>query len=405
MTHCKPFHLIISILVFFPFCLTAQKHGTYTTVKPGFYQQEIKRPGTEIITHQRQVYGVVFDDLSYPADTSEYRKIEHLPPLSQGATGTCWCFAAISMMESEILRITGEKIKLSEMYIVYWEYVERAKAFVKNRGDIYFAQGSEAVSVPRIMSMYGIVPASIYPGKPENEQFHDHDKVFEEMEVYLASVEREKAWNQQLVESTIRSILDHYFGVPPEQFEYRGKEMTPKGFLNEVTGLVPNDYFSFMSTQSQPYHQKGELIEPDNWWHCQDYYNVHIDELMQIIDDALEGNYSVCICGDVSEPGFDKYREVGIIPDFDIPPQFINEDAREYRLFNGSTTDDHCMHLIGRAEKDRWRWYLVKDSGSGAFDGPNKGYRFIREDYIQLKMMNIMVHKLAAKQILDKIIK
>jgi hypothetical protein len=50
-------------------------------------------------------------------------------------------------------------------------------------------------------------------------------------------------------------------------------------------------------------------------------------------------------------------------------------------------------------------WYLIKDSSSSAFDGPNRGYRFIREDYVKLKIIALFMHKYAARPVLDKIIK
>lgn len=107
----------------------------------------------------------------------------------------------------------------------------------------------------------------------------------------------------------------------------------------------------------------------------------------------------------VSEPGHDKYAEVSIIPTFDIPSEYIDENARQLRLSNKATTDDHCIHLVGYLKKGDDLWFLIKDSGSGAQDGPNKGYRFFHEDYVKLKMMNVLVHKEAASDILDEIIK
>jgi bleomycin hydrolase len=124
-----------------------------------------------------------------------------------------------------------------------------------------------------------------------------------------------------------------------------------------------------------------------------------------VIDNALDSAYTVCICGDISEPGYQSLAEVGIIPEFDIPSDYINEASREMRLYNKSTTDDHCIHFVGMQDVDGERWYMIKDSGAGGFDGPNKGYRFIHEDYVKLKMMNVMVYKYAARTVLEKIIK
>ncbi len=379
----------------------------YKVYEPGFYHKEILRESgyyDEVIPI-REYFSAVLDADKYPTNPDEYTKYWHSPPHSQGATGTCWCFATISFLESEVYRTTGQEIKLSEMYIVYWEYVERARAFVENRGDIYFAQGSEATGVLRMMKKYGIVPEEDYPGLPEGKKYHNHSIMFEEMNNYLESVKKNNAWNTVMVVSTIRSILDKHMGEPPMRIIWDGDQYTPVSYMKKVLEINPDDYFSFMSTMSKTYNQQGELVEPDNWWHCDDYYNVSIDDFLLVINDALDSAYTVCICGDISEPGFNAYAEVGIIPDFDIPSEYINEASREMRLNNRTTTDDHCIHIVGMQDVDEERWYIIKDSGAGGFDGPNKGYRFMHEDYIRLKMMNIMVYKYAGRQVLDRIIK
>jgi bleomycin hydrolase len=382
------------------------RNGTYKEHKTGFYENEIRAANAPTdAPHGRKHFVAELESVDFPTDKDQYTAYWHLPPLSQGATGTCWCFSAISFLETEVYRTTGREVKLSEMYIVYWEYVERARAFVEARGDVYFAEGSETVSVLRIMKKYGIVPAADYTGLPYGRKYHDHATMFGEMQKYLEGVKASGAWNTVMVVSTIRDILDKYMDAPPANILFEGMQHTPATFMHKVLGIKPDDYFSFMSTMSQTYNQKGELVEPDNWWHCDDYYNVSISDFMTVIDDALDSSYTVCMCGDVSEPGYDRWTEVGIVPDFDIPSAYINESAREMRLKNGTTTDDHCIHIVGFMDEGFDRWYLIKDSGAGGFDGPHKGYRFLHEDYVRLKMMNIMVYKEAGRRVLDRIIK
>jgi bleomycin hydrolase len=148
-----------------------------------------------------------------------------------------------------------------------------------------------------------------------------------------------------------------------------------------------------------------ELVEADNWWHAENYYNLPLEQYSDLLKSAISQGYSVCICGDVSEPGYDRWSEVALVPDFDIPSDYINEYSREMRLQNAATTDDHCIHVVGYLEDNNETWYLIKDSGSGGFDGPNKGYRFYHEDYIRLKMMNFLMNYEPANSILDAIIK
>jgi bleomycin hydrolase len=227
----------------------------------------------------------------------------------------------------------------------------------------------------------------------------------EEIGNFLNYVKTNSFWNEESVVSTVREILDGYLGLPPTLVKIDGKTMSPKEYMTEYLQLNPQDYYSFMSTRSMPYNEKGELKEPDNWWHNDDYYNISLQAFSNLLPAALEEGYTVSICGDVSEPGYDRYKEVGIVPTFDIPEKYIDSHAREYRLYNGTTTDDHCIHVVGWQKFDGALWYLIKDSSSSAFDGPNRGYRFIREDYVKLKIIALFMHKYAARPVLDKIIK
>jgi len=194
-------------------------------------------------------------------------------------------------------------------------------------------------------------------------------------------------------------------GIPPTSFVYEKQEYTPLEFQEKVLKFNPDDYVNFMSTKSQTYNQMGELKVPDNWWHDNTYYNVPLDDFINVFKYALKNGYGLAFCGDVSEPGYNRYSEVGIIPTYDIPHEYINEDSREFRIYNKTTSDDHCMHVIGYLEKNDGWWFMIKDSSSSGFDGPNKGYRFLHEDYVKLKVLSALVYKYGAKEVLDKIIK
>jgi bleomycin hydrolase len=401
--------IVISISLFSQEILKKDK-AVYKEAQTGFYQDSVLKGIDDFKSESEkpEVKTYIAADLSgksYPTDPKNYTQYWHNPPLSQGQTGTCWSFASTSFMESEVYRITGQKIKLSEIYFVYWEYVERAKYFVKTRGEMYFAEGSEANAVIKNMRLYGAVPASAYPGKLKGQKFHDHEAMEKEMSSYLKQVKEQNAWNEETIVSTIKNILNYYLGEPPQKVLVKDTEFTPLEYVEKVLQLKPMDYFSFMSTKSQTYNQKGELMEPDNWWHCKNYYNIHLDDFLSTLKSALESGYTVSICGDVSEPGYDRFAKVGIIPTFDIPADYIDEDSREYRLNNQTTFDDHCIHLVGYQEVNGKYWFMIKDSGAGGFDADPRGYRFLSEDYVKLKIIAFLVHKNAAKEVLDKIIK
>lgn len=381
--------------------------AAYIKYEKGFYYNEILPALKKQEPQQdRRSFKMLPDEgFEYPDKITQFEYQWHNQPESQGSTGTCWAYAATSFLESEVYRLQDKKVHLSEMYFVYMDYVVRARDFVKTRGETYFNHGSEANAVTRMLEKYGAMPFEAYPGKAKNQKFHDHGQMMKEMKGYLQSVKDAHAWNEKTVVETIKEIMNFHMGTPPSSFEVNGENYSPESYAKEYLRLDAGDYFSFMSTSSKDFWQKGELVEPDNWWHADNYYNLPLEDYFQLIDRSIDKGFTICICGDVSEPGHLSQQEVSVIPDFDIPSEYINQASRELRLNNKSTTDDHCIHLVGHATIDNERWYLIKDSGAGGFDGPNKGYRFFHEDYIRLKMMNILVHKDAARPELDRMIK
>ena len=348
-------------------------------------------------------------ELDLPNDPSLYSTIWCQSTISQGNAGTCWCFSTTSLYESEVFRETGKQVKLSEIYTVYWEYVEKARRFIEERGDSKFDEGSEGNAVRRIMKMYGAVPESEYTGLLHGRKFHTHAKMMEEMRGFLNSMKESNAWNMEYGLSTIKDIMNHYIGKPPVDFTLEGKKYTPETYLKDYLKLNPDDFVEILSYKQEPYWQKVEYKVPDNWWHSKDYYNVPLDVYMRAVKDAIKNGYTMSIGGDVSEGGFSRETNCAMIPDYDIPSNYINEDARQFRFSNGTTTDDHGMHLIGILENYKGSgkdWYLIKDSSSGSRnvggDDPKFGYYFFHEDYIKLKMMGFTIHKDAVIDILKK---
>ncbi len=379
--------------------------AVYSEPKSPFWD-EIKKGIKEYQKTEEEPYRIFKLDPStwnLPQSVDEFTNVWCNDPVSQGRTGTCWCFSTTSFYESEIFRLTKKKIKLSELYTVYWEYVEKAREYVRTRGASFFGEGSETNAVARMMKTHGIVPEESYTGMQQGQKFHDHLAMFNEMHNYLRSVRSNNAWNEDEVISTIKSILDHYIGKPPVSVLVAGKNMTPVEFMKNIAKLNPDDYVNFMSLMEKPYWTKAEYKVPDNWWRSNDYYNVPLDDFMAAIKNAVKKGYSISIGGDVSEPGYLSEYDVAVVPSFDIPSEYIDENARQLRFNNKSTTDDHAIHLVGyKEDKNGNTWFLIKDSGSGSRTGKNKGYYFFHEDYVKLKIMTFTIHKDAVIDLLKK---
>ena len=377
--------------------------GAFIDYEDEFKDQLKKQTGKEDeITGVTKKFKMDFMGISLPESIEQFKQAWHQDVISQDLTGTCWSFSATSFFESEVQRLTGQKVKLPEMYAVYWEYVEKARRFVQHRGDSVFSKGAQPDGVRHIYKQYGIVPADAYRGIASSQTILDDSKMFDEMDKYLESVKSSNAWNEDIVIGTIRSILDSYMGRPPERVLIDNRQMTPLEYLKETLKLDMDDYVDVMSLMEKPSYQQAEYKVADNWRCSAEYYNLPLDDFMNIIKTAVRNGCTVCIAGDTSEAGLMPRLDVAMIPTFDIPSSYIDQYARQLRFSNESTTDDHAIHLVGYLEKDGHDWYLIKDSGTPARHGKNKGYFFYHDDFVKLKMMNFMVHKDILKQVVGE---
>lgn len=220
----KSIFLLFIVCVLSP-SIFAQKNkekdkAVFKERKKGYFQNTVLK---NISDHKnadkaepKKYFSVDFNVYEFPTTIDEYTSIWHNQPINQGLTGTCWSFASTSFFESEAKRISNIEIKLSEMFSVYYEYVDRAIYFVKNRGEMHFGQGSEANALKRIMKNYGTIPYSDYTGLLKCQKSYDHSKMFDEMNSYLKWVKNDNAWNENVVVETIKDILNYYMCTPPE---------------------------------------------------------------------------------------------------------------------------------------------------------------------------------------------
>jgi len=342
-------------------------------------------------------------DLVRPHAPTDFKLQEwHFPPVPQYLTGTCWAFSTTSFFESEVKRITGQEIKLSEMWTVYHEYLEKAIGYIESRGNTPFSQGSESEGLTAIWKKYGVVPEEAYRGVLSKEGLYDHDPMVEEMRAYLHYCKAHNYWNEEQILGTLKLIMNRTMGAPPEMVTWKGEQYTPKRFLKEVLKLNMDDYVSFVSTESMPWWRQGEYKVEDNWRHISTYYNVPLDAWYNALLKAVKAGSSIAIGGDVSEPGYDGLNKVAVVAKFDLPQNSIDQDSREIRIYEDATTDDHGIHLVGWKRIGDHDWFLIKDSARASRKAAPKGYMFYRDDYVKLKMLSYMVHKDFVKELLER---
>jgi bleomycin hydrolase len=350
---------------------------------------------------------IAFGTFSSHAQNYEFQDvidIERLPVISQDNTGTCWSFSTSSFVESEIIRLTGRKIDVSEMYQARTTYIAKAENYVMRQGKANFSEGALAHDVINSINQYGLVPNVIFDGLKEGQTKHNH----EEMDAVLVAMLKVYAENpsKKLTsqwKQAINAVLDIYLGNIPAKFEYEGKNYTPKSFA-EALKINPENYLTLTSFTHAPYYKSFILNIPDNFSNGS-MYNLPLDEFVATIDNVLLNGYTLSLDCDVSEVTFSGKYGVAFIPNKEediktglaeiILEKTITPEYRQEEFENLSTTDDHLMHIVGTVKDQKGNiYYKVKNSwGSDAQKVANGGYVYMSVAYLKLKAISVLVHK------------
>ena len=350
------------------------------------------------------------------------KQVPSTPVKNQYRSGTCWSYSAIAFLESELLRLGKDTFDLSEMFCVRNCYSDKAKLYVRFQGKHGFGGGGAAHDVTYVLKNYGIVPEFAYTGLTIGEDKPVHNEMDGVLSAYVDAVLKNPnkkltpVWHQGF-----NGILDAYLGKLPGKFTYKEKEYTPKSFA-DMLGLNPDDYVELSSFTHHPFYEKFILEVPDNWL-MDEVYNVKIDELTEVIDSSIMKGYAVVWGADVSEDGFSWKNGVAIVPDKNapelagleqakwdkmskadkekllfkferpVPEKKITQEMRQLEFDNYQTTDDHGILITGIVkDQNGVEYYLVKNSWGGV-DHKYSGYFYASKPYVQLKSMDIMVHK------------
>ena len=353
----------------------------------------------------------------------------------QNRSGTCWDYSALSYFESEILKATGKTYDLCEAFVANKTYMDRAVQVVRLHGDCQFAQGGSAYDVLHVLKNQGICPedAMPFPGSLYGDSLNNFNEFFGQLEPYVAGIAKSTAnkissqWKVGL-----QGILDAYLGQCPEKFTYEGKEYTPKSFAASL-GLNFDDYVTITSYSHHPYYTQYAVEVQDNWRNPLSW-NLPMEDMARILENAVMNGYTVAWGGDVSEPGFtrkglayfvdtkkaeglsgsDMARWLKLSPakrtnlidslGCKVPELEPTAEQRQQRFDNWELTDDHGMLIFGIAKDQHGKeYYMVKNSWGET--GDYKGIWYMTKNYIVANTMDYMVNKNAIPaDILQKMI-
>jgi bleomycin hydrolase len=361
MKHFKlPLLLIVSGWLISGSCLIAQEKEIPETDPPYQFTVEFSHPATSVKDQHR--------------------------------TGTCWSFATTSFIESELLRTGKGEYDLSEMYIVRKAYELKAKKYVRMHGSTQFGNGGLAMDVMHIWKESGMVPQEAYDGMIQGDSLPVHGEMDAVLKGYIDQVIKNP--NRTLTpvwHKGFRGILDAYLGPEPGEFDYHGEKYTPQEFGASL-GLNPDDYVAIGSYLHHPNYEEFIIEIPDNWlWGS--VQNVPLDEMMEILDHALESGFTVCWDTDTNEKGYEWKKGVARLPNSEGKEQTVTQEIRQMAFDNYQTTDVHLMHITGIArDQDGNKYYRVKNSWGGE-EHIFQGYLYASEAYIKAKTIFFMVHK------------
>lgn len=348
---------------------------------------------------------------------------------NQNRSSTCWSFSSLGFLESELLRQGKGEYDLSEMFVVHHTMVDRAERYVRLHGDNSFSPGGSFYDVIYCMKNYGLVPQEAMQGIMYGDTLPVHSELDAVAEAYVNAIAKGKlkklspVWKNGLV-----SIYDTYLGACPEKFTYNGKEYTPKTFAQSL-GLNSDDYVSLTSFTHHPFYTEFAIEIQDNWRNGLSW-NLPLNELMTVIDNAVNKGYTVAWGSDVSEIGFTR-DGIAVLPDMDRadltgsdmarwtgltaddkrkeatskpgPEKEVTQEMRQTGFDNWETTDDHGMLIYGIAKDQNGKeYYMVKNSWGT--NNKYKGTWYASKPFVEYKTINILVHKDAVpKDIAKKI--
>ena len=380
------------------------------------------------VSAQTDTTAVVKDSTAVAKDSIEgfrFTTIDSVgitPVKDQNRSSTCWAFSTLGFLESEVLRTKGVEVDFSRMYVVSKTMMDRATYCVRMYNEPHFAPGGSAYDVIYCMAHYGLVPQEAMPGIRYGWTANDTLPVHAELDKvaggYLKGLTGLKrispVWREGL-----QAIYDTYLGKCPDSFVFEGKTYTPQSWVKSL-GLNADNYVSITSYTHHPFYERFALEVPDNW-RMDQMYNVPIEEMMRIIDNALANGYTLAWAADVSELGFTR-KGIGVVPDDDhgaditgsdmakwvgmsndkkkeeltkkpLPEKTITQQMRQDAYDNWENTDDHGMQIFGTAkDQNGKRYYMVKNSW-GTMRSDYKGIWYVSEAFMQYKTNDILVHK------------
>jgi len=356
----------------------------------------------QILTLAIVLYSITFYSQQY--EFTDVIDIDASSVKSQGNTGTCWSFSTSSFIESEITRLTGKHVDVSEMFTVRNTYNDKAWNYVMRQGKSQFSEGGLAHDVINAIEENGLVPEVVFEGVKTESKIYNHHLIIPQMKKVLDAYikdDTDSEFPNWKAETT--KILDDEIGEVPSKFNYDNTNYTPKSFAKALK-IEAKNYVTISSFTQAPFYKPFVLNIPDNFSNGS-MFNVPLKDLVAVVDNALKKGYTIALDVDVSEKTFSAKNGVAVLPNDKeenkkaltelVTEKNVTQEYRQTEFENYNTTDDHLMHIVGVVkDQNENRYYKVKNSwGGNSKRIGNEGYIYMSVPYFKLKTISVLLHK------------
>ena len=360
-------------------------------------------------------------------DKSFSIEIKNTGITDQKSSGRCWLFTGLNVLRGRAMKkLDTKNFVLSQCYLFFYDQLEKSNLFLQGIIDTRkqpidsemvrwlfqhpLSDGGTYTGVADLATKYGVVPADVMPEtyvSNSTSEFCGHLKrklrefgitLREKSEAGMSEKQLEALKVEQL--GTVYRMLVMAYGVPPTQFEYKGRSYTPQEFfktycISEGEDLN-KDYVMLMNDPSRPYNKVYEIdydrhvYDGHNWL----YVNIPIEDLEAIAIASLKDSCQIYFSCDVNK-FLDRSTGIADLQNFDYGSLLgttfgMNKKQRIQTFDSGST---HAMTLMA-VDLDTGdkpiKWKVENSWGS---DSGMSGYIMMTDEWFREYMFRIVAHR------------
>ena len=344
----------------------------------------------------------------------------------QKRSGRCWLFTGLNILRAEaISRHNLGEFQFSQAYCFFWDQLEKSNLFLQRVIDTRdrsmddrevdwlfqhpVSDGGTFTGVANLVMKYGVVPSDVMPESRianNTAQFAARLRIL--LRQYGLELRRnhegvkgrdvEEALHRKKTEMLceVYRLLALAYGVPPKEFDWKGKTYTPVQFYREMVGFdLEKDYVMLMNDPSREYGKVYEIdldrhvYDGDNWR----YVNLPMDRIKEMAIASIKGGEAMYFGCDVSK-FLDRQKGVADLENFDFDALLgvkTTMDKRE-RILTHTSGSSHAMTLIAVDVKDgkpvKW---MVENSWGKSFG--YKGNIIMTDKWLDEYMFRLVVNR------------